>query len=199
MKRVSLHFPQNFEEKKALFVPEKGFPFFFFSCIVTLMKCAPIKRVPLPPHCVTQFASFESKLPFLTPLPFFSHFISLSMYIFSVLLPKSHKISRFFFHFPAIRATKTMSRLVYIGLCLFLIFFYLGKCISFPWPFFSLLATRCCVLLLLASSLGKWKEEEEEEEEEEALTVGEEKEVLMRRVEGGEGREDWATREGFAK
>ncbi len=65
MKRVSLQFPQNFEEKKALFGPEKGFPFFsFFSRIVTLMKCAPIKS----PHCVTQFASFESKLPFLTPL-----------------------------------------------------------------------------------------------------------------------------------
>ncbi len=46
------------------------------------------------------------------------------------------------------------------------------------------------------SSLHRLASGKEEEEEEEALTVGEEKEVLMRRVERGEGREDWATGEG---
>ncbi len=94
-----------------------------------------------------------------------------------------------------------MSRLVYIGPCSFFVFFlflsgkmhflFLGPLFLF-WP---LDAVSSSSLHRLASG----KEKEEEEEEEEALTVGEEKEVLMRRVESGEGREDWATGEGFAK
>ena len=70
-------------------------------------------------------------------------------------------------------------------------FFIWENAFPFPWPlflFWPLDAVSSSSLHRLAS--GK---------EEEALTVGEEKEVLMRRVESGEGREDWATGEGFAK
>ncbi len=142
MKRVSLHFPQNFEEKKALFVPEKSFPFFFFSCIVTLMKCAPIKRDSLP--------TVSLSLPHLNPNCRFSpHYLSFptsfrSVCTFSLSFTRNPTTFPRFFHFSAIRATKTMSRLVYIGICPFLVFLSGKMHFLFLGPFFSFGHSMLC-------------------------------------------------------